>query len=134
MKKTFPAIFILLLLGQAFHLPLEILWLEGQREAIALRLCVNREKPELMCQGSCYINQVVSETVEQGSSGEKLPVTQQEQQLFSVFLPAGLFFPPPPGGQPGAQPGYRPAAHFAAFAKGVFRPPRLPGAPSLLSL
>ncbi|MCB0565044.1 MAG: hypothetical protein KDD01_11770, partial [Phaeodactylibacter sp.] len=70
MKIFLSAILMFLFLGHVLYLPMTVLWLESQREVISRERCINRDKPELMCQGSCYINQAVADAVERGASDE----------------------------------------------------------------
>ena len=125
MRILLSAILILLFLGHVLYLPMTVLWLEGQREVIAREHCVNRDKPELMCQGSCYINQAVADAVERGASDEMPPASSQEGQLFlSTFLPGSLSFPASSFEIFSPQPYYRPLAHHFTPARSIFRPPR----------
>ncbi|MCB0557929.1 MAG: hypothetical protein H6573_01980 [Lewinellaceae bacterium] len=126
MKILLSAILMLLFLGHVLYLPMAVLWLEGQREVIARERCLNRDKPELMCQGSCYINQAVADAVERGASDEMPPASSQEGPLFlSTFLPGSLSFPAPSFDFFSPQPYYRPLAYYCTLTTGVFRPPRL---------
>lgn len=125
MKTALPAILTLLLLGQVLYLPLAVLWLEGRRDIIAREFCVNRDEPELMCQGSCHINRVVARAVEPPPADEMPPASsQKEPAQLAVFLPESVHFPAAPSDYLSPQPGYRPKAIFFTTVQGVFRPPR----------
>jgi len=126
MKLILSAILILILAGPVVYLPATILWLEAQRETIARDFCINRDEPELMCQGSCFINQAVTKAMESGPSGEIPPVPSQKKQVhFSALLPAGLLYPATPSESFHPQPCYRPLALFITPIHSIFRPPRL---------
>lgn len=125
MKITLSVILNFLLLSQAFYLPVKVLWLESQRSAIARDLCINRDEPQLMCQGNCYINQAVAESVEEGHAENSFPAAgQQEQRAFSPFLPGSLLFPVAPVASSLSRPSFELMACCTSLPRGIFRPPR----------
>lgn len=126
MKTLFPAILILLLLGQAFYLPVTVLWLEGQREAIARERCINRNEPELMCQGSCFINRAVAEAIGDAPS-DKIPpaASQKEMGALGAYLPGSLLIRPAPFDIYNPRPYTQHSACTSSFIHNIFRPPRL---------
>jgi len=56
------AILVLLVL-QAFRLPLQSLALEAQRDYIARTYCINLDEPELLCSGQCFIGRKLAENL-----------------------------------------------------------------------
>ena len=126
MKTALSVLLIALIAGQVAYLPLLSAWLENRRDIIAQELCINRNRPELMCQGSCHINQVISDAMENGPSDEMPPASsQKEQNLFSVFLPGSIAFPAAPSAVLSPQPCYWHLAVPSIFNQSIFRPPRL---------
>ncbi|MCB0546693.1 MAG: hypothetical protein KDD19_03845 [Phaeodactylibacter sp.] len=125
MKAALPTILIVLLLGQVAYLPVTVFWLEARRAVIAQQYCINQGQPELMCQGSCFINQVVADAMENGPADEMPPASvQKEPTLFSVFLPVGLALPPAPSETFSPQPYFHTSILFFTLVRSVFRPPR----------
>jgi hypothetical protein len=88
MKQAWSIALLSLILAQAAYLPSLSLWLEYNADYIANELCKNRFEPDLMCSGSCYVQEVTQEAVGQEQQSEKAPVTEDNRPSFSPFLPA----------------------------------------------
>ena len=125
MKAALPAILIVLLASQVAYLPVTALWLETSRPVIAQKYCINQGQPELMCQGSCYINQIIADAMENGPADEAPPASvPKELALFSAFLPEGLSFPLASFDNFSPQPYFQLSILFHTPVQSIFRPPR----------
>jgi len=124
-KQLWSIPLLILILAQVAYLPGLSLWLEYNADYIANELCKNRFEPELMCSGSCYIQEVTQEAVGQERQSEKAPVTEDNRPSFSPFLPAhcGLSVERalPALAQLPAVSGWQPVL----LPSGVFHPPRV---------
>ena len=76
-----------LLLAQVLYLPGLSLWLEWNRGFIAEELCVNVDKPELLCSGRCYISDQMYEALEESPDDETpAPAARKNQCPASQFI------------------------------------------------
>jgi hypothetical protein len=92
-----------------------------RQDAIVERLCVNRDRPELECEGTCFLTQRLHEHQERE--------TERSAALLEVLLVAmGVAVPasdaPTPPTADAHWPGAPPHRAAAGADGGVFRPPR----------
>jgi hypothetical protein len=88
LRNCYSILFSILILAQAFHLPVLSVWLNVHQEYIAANLCENRFEPALMCSGRCYINAQTAEAIGQQNDQEEAPLTASLdwQRSLSPFL------------------------------------------------
>ncbi|MCS6822453.1 MAG: hypothetical protein NZ551_11380 [Microscillaceae bacterium] len=60
-----------------------VAYVELNREYIAEVLCINKNRPEMACQGQCHINQIYQETEEQEQPN---PFQLLQQDFFELFF------------------------------------------------
>lgn len=58
------------------------------RKFISATLCVNKEKPEMHCEGKCYLNKKLKQ---QDKQDKQAPVTKNEQLTIQPFFVPELF-------------------------------------------
>ena len=75
-------------LCSAFLVPLIYLDYEVRKEYITKVLCINKDKPELQCNGKC----VLSQKLEQAKEHEEIPLDVSGKLELSFFFNACLLF------------------------------------------
>lgn len=89
---------------------------ELDREAIAERLCVNRDRPELDCNGSCQLSRMLRE--QQDGEDRQTQAVLEIALSVTPFVASAAPVPPPPAV---ATPSPTPGATLT-FAEGVTPP------------
>jgi len=89
-RKAFCFFFIILILAQSRPELLKEIWFFANRDWIARELCVNVNKPELKCAGSCYLKKILEEQQSENNK-HALVETGQIIPLFYFFLESSLF-------------------------------------------
>lgn len=96
------------------------------QDFIAKVLCINQDKPELQCNGKCYLNKKIAEEKEREDSGVPVPLTEDQKQIV-YFFEAKTARPSNDG------PALQPSCAFKAtsfrsqdFFQKIFQPPRTP--------
>lgn len=103
-----------------------IAYFQLNRDYIARVLCENRDKPQLHCNGQCYLAKRLKEQQdkqdkETSERVQNLPVLQwfcSGPELFSIASPTSIYWPSQPTGRY-----VFPVS--ASFLPGVFQPPRV---------
>jgi hypothetical protein len=88
--------------------------------------CVNIDKPQLMCSGKCYVNEIVAPANDTGTSKAQLPISLDFQQITPCLIDDNLL--PAFGVRSYSQP--LPAIlnktlYKWLFAAAVFKPPKV---------
>lgn len=64
------------------------LWFRSNQEWLAEQYCVNKDEPLLMCQGKCYLQQVIeTEQSEDMPSGAKMPAPEERMPFHALPAP-----------------------------------------------
>lgn len=124
MKSFWSIPLLLLFVAQVCYLPALSAWLAWHQEYVANELCINRFEPELMCSGSCYVQEVTSEALGQEQTGKPLPA--QDNRLPITPPLAGhlsLAIPTASISHSAVFPAVRQPLP-ALFCSGIFHPPR----------
>lgn len=113
------------MLTQAFSRLFIVIDFEANRNYIAEFLCVNKSKPQLHCNGQCYLMKKLkkAEQAENPTSGTQAQKQKYEnplyyQPLFSI--PTLLAAPAP------VYAASMPAGHSSSALASIFRPPQIP--------
>ncbi|HMS69529.1 MAG: hypothetical protein IPL23_12180 [Saprospiraceae bacterium] len=67
---------LVLILFHTFEKVYIVLSFESNRDYITTALCINRDKPEMLCSGKCYLVEKLSQNQDQGKAlpiGSKIP-------------------------------------------------------------
>lgn len=93
------------------------------KEYIAEVLCINREKPELHCNGSCFLKEKLQENAP--ASAEEFPATQQQRIEIPSFLVTHYQFKFQSYQQTAQKlPLFMPSISIPLISFAVFHPPR----------
>ncbi len=77
-------ILILVLLATTFSDALIYLAFKAQQERIADSLCININTPEVMCSGSCYLTEKLSE--DKQTAGSRSSLVKENKPSLTLFL------------------------------------------------
>ena len=114
------------LLLQLFSREVIVMSFELNRDFIAKTLCENRDRPQLNCDGKCYL----AKKLKAQHDREDRETTERIQNMpvLALFC-ADLFsftFADAPGDEPSALPAsYNQQSLYAAPLHGIFQPPRI---------
>ena len=85
MIKRFTSLLLILLLSCQCLLQLGMIgYFQLNREYIAAFLCINREEPQLQCEGQCFLKDQLSKTSDEQQSD--VPSTQNQSLEIPLFL------------------------------------------------
>ena len=124
MARLLAGLLIALVLLQTFGQELRVVEYQLQKERITELFCVNKDKPQLQCQGKCYLAKQLRRAADAES---KTPNAGFFKMKFEA-LPTAWALPARPVAYPVPAPRFAPRAAAAyAFtpAHGVFHPPAL---------
>jgi len=120
-KKVIAAFLLFIFFLQIFYVAGITVWFYANRAYISQQLCINKNRPELGCKGSCFLKKKLKD-VEQNQE-QQLPV--QEKQIketapciistnsFTINSPADIqVFNPQPAG-----------IYSFTFFRDIFHPP-----------
>ena len=123
MQRFLAGFLCLLIMLQTFSRELQVLDYQAHKEQVTRLFCVNKDKPQLHCNGKCHLAKELRKASEAES---KAPAAGFAKLKYEVLPPVFFRLPQP-------QPAVRPApARFApvvascyAFspAQGIFHPP-----------
>ena len=77
-KNIVSIFFVLLILLQSFSKVWIIVSFKLNQEYIAKVLCINRDKPEMLCSGKCFLDERIK--ADEDQSGKQLPQKLKEQK------------------------------------------------------
>jgi hypothetical protein len=84
-KKIIAVILLLVFTLQTFYTTAFTVWFYANRKAIAKELCINKNQPELKCEGKCFLNKQLKETSQHQDEEAPLRIKQLlEGSLFTV--------------------------------------------------
>lgn len=120
MKLSSVLILSLLLLSNSLRFSFIYSWYALDIDSFIEELCENKDRPELQCNGTCYLSKMMAE--KDDSSSNKLPIIEWEQQSFCVTDAAIVMIP-------AWTPYYKPhnsyVCHYiGAYQTVIFHPPR----------
>lgn len=76
MKKAVAVILLLVFTAQTFYASAFTLWFYANRKAIAKEHCINQNRPELKCDGKCFLNMKLQEAEQHQDEDAPLQVKQ----------------------------------------------------------
>lgn len=69
-------ILLLVFTAQTFYAPAFTLWFYANRKALAKEHCINQNRPELKCDGKCFLNMKLQEAEQHQDEDAPLQVKQ----------------------------------------------------------
>ncbi|MGV3538862.1 MAG: hypothetical protein ACO1OQ_03575 [Rufibacter sp.] len=125
MKRTVTILLLAVMLTQAFSKVFVLLDYQANKEFITKFLCINREKPQLHCNGKCYLMQKLKKA-EQAENAAGQKEQKQKQDITLYFQPLAASQPALTRSNPSSFSffcaGKTSGAHLA-----VFHPPQITG-------
>ncbi|MBV6654156.1 MAG: hypothetical protein KI786_10395 [Mameliella sp.] len=124
-KVAFISLFCLLAVVPAFQLSIIYGFYSLNKAQITRDHCVNIEKPELMCSGKCYINDIIAEASAHDGTQAPLPAVEDLQPITSFFHKSlGFAIPDARLTRQFMPIGFLGAILQRLYATSVFKPPR----------
>ncbi|MBN8688680.1 MAG: hypothetical protein J0M10_16800 [Chitinophagales bacterium] len=77
MKKAIAFILLLVFTVQSCYASVFTLWFYANRKAIAAEHCINKDRPELKCDGKCFLKMKLQENSQHQDEDAPLQVKQQ---------------------------------------------------------
>lgn len=123
MKKAIALVLLAACTLQVLYAPALVAWFYLDRARLAEKHCINKSRPELHCQGSCFLSKKIREAERQQQEDEKssTPLSQWVQ-LSPCTLPA-IMHEPLLVQTDEWSPGERSSHYKSVPAPGIFRPP-----------
>lgn len=85
MKKGIAIILLAIFTLQTFYASAFTVWFYANRNAIASEHCINKNRPELKCNGKCFLNKKMREATQHQDEEAPLHVKQQlESSPFTI--------------------------------------------------
>lgn len=125
MKKILSISFVLLILMQSFSKIWIILSFKVNQDHIAKVLCINRDKPEMHCNGNCVLMQRIKASEEKERKEIPQKIKEQKEILYCFVISKWQLQTPIEKKSPKQQPTFYQAPFTAAFVNGIFRPPKI---------
>jgi len=86
-KKTIAVILLLVFTLQTFYTSVFTVWFFANRKAITKEHCINKDKPELKCDGKCFLNKQLKENNQHQEEEAPLQIKQLlEGSLFTLAV------------------------------------------------
>lgn len=85
-KKGIAFILLLVFTLQTFYASAFTIWFYANRKAIAQKHCINKNRPELKCDGKCFLKMKMQQTEQH--QDEEAPLHVKQQLEGSPFTPA----------------------------------------------
>ena len=79
MKKAAAFILLIIFSIQTLHAGCVTIWFFANRNYVAEKLCVNKNKPMLKCRGKCYLSKKLKEAEQENQEGLPQSLKQQEE-------------------------------------------------------
>jgi hypothetical protein len=75
-KKVFAIILVIIFSFQLFYTTGFTIWFFANRTSIAKEYCINKDRPELKCDGKCFLNKKIKETEQHQNEEAPLQIKQ----------------------------------------------------------
>ena len=76
MKKVIAIILVFIFSFQLFYTTGFTIWFFANRTTIAKEYCINKDRPELKCDGKCFLNNKIKETEQHQNEEAPLQIKQ----------------------------------------------------------
>lgn len=93
------------------------------RDFIAEVLCINRDKPMVMCYGTCYLSDKLEKSEEQERKQAPIGKKEQHEVVYSFFETLPDYLPLKQFRVIKLKPSYRKGYHGFDFVRDIFHPP-----------
>ena len=77
-------VFLPVLLIQVWNTSLVYLWYYGNKAAITQQFCVNKDKPQLKCDGKCHLHKVVDKTISLEDDWKNIATNSIEERTITM--------------------------------------------------
>lgn len=129
MRRFLPTLLLLVLVSQNLLRLGVLAWYEYNRDFIAAAFCINRDRPDLHCDGKCYLQKQLQKldccAGEAPASAADSPVKKQVKAESPVFLVPGSPFWGFAAAEWPEPVVFTAPAHFSQWrAADIFHPPR----------
>lgn len=122
MKQTIGIGLLLIITAYGVSPLLTIGWFEWNQAALVEAHCVNKDRPELMCGGHCYLSKQLAKTMPTTPAREETS-PEIRVPMFPVYLPAQEQLPlPDPAAAAHRAEGT--LAHYCPHIPALLRPPQ----------
>jgi hypothetical protein len=95
------------------------------QDYIAKVLCINRDKPEMHCNGNCVLMQRIKASEEKERKEIPQKLKEQKEILYCFVISKWQLQTPIEEKSPKQQLTFYQAPFTAAFVNGIFRPPKI---------
>lgn len=82
LRKAVSILLILAMSIQCLYRLGLVTWFEMNREYVATVLCINKAKPEMHCNGQCYLKK----EIQKSESKQTVPVNSRDNSEFQFFV------------------------------------------------
>lgn len=93
MKKAIALVLLAACTLQVFYAPALVAWFYLNRTRLAEKHCINKSRPELRCEGSCFLSKKIREAEQQQEDEKSSTPLTQWVELSPCTLPAILHEP-----------------------------------------
>lgn len=91
-KKSAAFILIIIFALQTFHAGFVTIWFYANRNYVAQKLCINKNRPMLKCHGKCFLSKKIKEAGKENQEGLPYSTKQQEEASLSVIATIDYIF------------------------------------------
>lgn len=84
-KKSAAFILVLIFALQTFHAGFVTIWFYANRNYVAEKLCINKSRPMLKCNGKCFLSKKLKEAEKENQDGLPYSIKQQEEASLCVI-------------------------------------------------
>lgn len=70
-----------------------IAWYQANKDYVAKELCVNKDKPQMHCNGKCYLKKQLQKVDKEQSGDKEQPVKSQKSELPVFIVTEGQLIP-----------------------------------------
>jgi hypothetical protein len=102
MRQATAYTLVLLICVQSFYQAGLVSWFYANQSSIAIAHCVNLNKPQLHCDGKCFLSKKLKEAEKENAAGQssnnnhselQVFVLEKQEASFSAFAPLIIHFP-----------------------------------------
>lgn len=124
-KKLISGILLLLMAFQTMYPAVFTAWFYANQQAIAARHCVNKKRPQLNCDGKCYLAKKIQAAEEQQAGTEPSGIRNVWVESSACILQEYHPLHPAFALAPQVFSNYRVQSAQQGFSTGIFRPPAM---------
>lgn len=122
-KKLISGILLLLMGFQTMYPAVFTAWFYANQQAIAARHCVNKKRPQLHCDGKCYLSKKIQAAEEQQAGTEPGGMRNVWVETSACILQEHYTLHPAIAKAPQVFSNHRVLSAQQGFCTGIFKPP-----------